>query len=74
MSRHDNRSNIEREADAIDCEIYSLAGRIDRFCEMVSRGKPKMDPDLIEAARSVARARSVVRKYMEAKNRAETVG
>lgn len=72
--RNSKRSTAEIEANQIDMEIYRLAGRIDQFTEMVSRGKPKMDRALIEAARAVDSARSAIRTHMHEIDRVRTVG
>lgn len=70
----DTRSLVDIEANRLDRDIYHLAARIDQFAEMVSRRKPQMDRDLVEAARSVSSARSAVRRFMHKRDYAETVG
>lgn len=70
----ETRTNAQISANSIDRDIYHLAARIDQLCEMVSRGKPTMDRSLIEAAQSVASARSAVRKFMHKNDLVGTVG
>jgi hypothetical protein len=74
MARNQTRSLVEIDANRIDRDIYHLAARIDRLCELVSRGKPKMNRELIDAARSVDSARAAVRKFMHEADRVVTVG
>lgn len=73
-ARRSDRTTVEITADQIDCEIYRLAARIDQLCEMVSRGKPEMNRELIDAARHVDSARGPVRKFMNKKDLVRTGG
>jgi hypothetical protein len=67
------RTTVQTEANQVDMDLYRLASRIDQLAEMASRGKPKMDRDLVIAASSVSSARAAVRKHMHPTDIAGTV-
>lgn len=69
----ETRTAVQIDANQLDMDLYRLASRIDRLAEMVSRGKVKMDRDLVIAASNVSSARSAVRKHMHRNDIARTV-
>lgn len=69
----ETRSTSQITANQIDMDLFRLSSRIDELAEMTSRGKPRMDRDLVEAAGQVAAARSAVRKHMHRTDIARTV-
>jgi len=65
------RTKIQDEANDLDMEMHRLAGRIERFADMVA-SMPKRHRSILSTAGNLRFGRSDVREFMHAADVEET--